>query len=498
MFLGVPYALPPTGDRRWKPPSPRKAWNGVYKANAFAAACPQPPGSVHVASEEINEYAEALSYYNNFRTSEDCLYLNVWTTHLAAEHKIPVMVWIHGGGGFSGNSWTPPFGPTLARKGVVVVSIGFRIGALGNTAHPALTAESPHHASGNYGTLDQIAALRWVQRNISAFGGDPGNVTVFGQSDGGNKVCVLMASPLARGLFHRAILESGQRTDVLSPDLKRSLRYEGNFDGGTAEDAGLQLVRDLKIEDGPTVLAKLRKKTADEIIKASHSLDLFSNSTVDGWVLPEQPAFTFRDGRQAKVPVIVGSTDDEMANLYNSQTDPGTVTAYKQSLQWPRYVFRARELFKLYPAATDLEAIAAFKALGTDDSGHGADYFARDMARAGQQTYLFYFTYPSKRMRGAAHGAELKFISGFFRKSSWGAPSDEDLKLADVMSTYWTRFARTGDPNGDGTPKWPAYDSMSDLCLQIGRTVRPTPVPRANKYKVLDEALRSRLEGLLR
>ena len=499
MFLGIPYAAPPTGDRRWKPPTPVDAWKGVRKADAFAPACPQAADAVKEAAEQTKEFSETLPYYKDFRTDEDCLYLNVWTTHLAGKQKVPVMVWIHGGAGVAGNSRTPPLGPKLARKGVVLVSVGFRIGVLGHLAHPALTAESPRHASGNYGTLDQIEALRWVQRNIASFGGDPGNVTIFGQSDGGNKVCVLMASPLARGLFHRAILESGQCTDIVSPELKKSLHYEGNFDGGTAEEAGLQLARDLKVADGPNVLAELRHKTADEILQASHGLDMYTNPTVDGWVLPEQPAFTFGAGRQARVPVIVGSTDDEMGTLYNPQTDPSTLASYKEALKLPRYAARAEELFRLYPAANDSEAKAAFMQLGTDDAGHGAYFLARDTARSGQNTYLFYFTYAGTGKmagHGAVHGAELKFISGFFRQSFWGVPSEEALRLVETVSGYWTRFAATGDPNGPGLPKWPVYDAKSDLCLEIGRVVKTVAVPHRDKYKVLDEVLRTRLAEL--
>ena len=499
MFLGIPYAAPPTGSRRWKPPSPVEEWQGVYNADAFAPSCPQPVGSVREAAEQAVEFRQTLRYYKEFRTDEDCLYLNIWTTNLAGKQSVPVMVWIHGGGGFSGSSWIPPFGPALARKGVVLLSVEFRIGALGHLAHPALTAESPHHASGNYGTLDQIAALQWIQRNILSFGGDPRNVTIFGGSDGGTKTCVLMASPLARGLFHRAILESGQCTDFLSPELKKSIRYDGSVQAGTAEDSGLQLTHDLKITDGPNVLAELRSKTADEIIQASQSLDAYSNPTVDRWVLPEQPAFTFREGRQALVPVIVGSTDDEMAALYHPPADPSTVAAYKAWLKQNRFFTYADDIFRLYPAATDAEVPDKFMALETDDMGHGAYFFARDTVRAGQKAYLYYFTYPSKGKmagRGAVHGAEVKFISGVFRTSSWGQPNDEDRKLADTMIEYWTRFAASGDPNGPGQPKWPAYDPKADLCLEIGHEVRPRPVAHTDKYKVIENSFRTRLAAL--
>lgn len=498
MFLGIPYAAPPVGDLRWRPPVPVAHWKGDYKADTFAPACPQPEGDVKGEVDEVREYGEKLPYYKNFRTSEDCLYLNVWTTNLSAKSKEPVMVWLHGGGGVAGNSWTPPFGPVLARRGVVLVSVEFRIGVFGTLAHPLLSAESPHHASGNYGTLDQIEALRWIHRNIAAFGGDSTRVTIFGQSDGGNKVCVLMASPLAQGLFQRAILESGQCTDVISPELRRSVAYDGTLERGTAEEAGMQLARDLKIEDGPTALANLRRRTPDEILRAIRNLAVYSNPTVDGWVLLEQPAATFRAGRQQHVPIIVGSTDDEMGGLYNPKTDPSTLQSYKDVLNIPRYAFRAEQLFKLYPATSDSEARTAYMALGTDDAAHGAYYFARDNARAGQKAYLFYFTYPSKgRMlgRGAVHAAELKFLAGTFPKVA-GAMIDEDLDLIRIVQGYWTHFAATGDPNGDGLPKWPAYDPELDRCMDIGKITRSVRVPHQEKYEVIDEALRHRLTEL--
>jgi para-nitrobenzyl esterase len=410
--------IPPTGERRWKPPAPVESWEGVRKADAFAPACPQPANSVRGQIAEAKEFSQSLPYYQEFRTDEDCLYLNVWTTNLVGRQKLPVMVWIYGGGGFSGNSWTA-FGPSLAPKGVVLVSVGFRIGALGHLAHPLLTAESPHHASGNYGSLDQIAALHWVQRNIAAFGGDPANVTIFGGSDGAQKVCVLMAS-LARGLFHRAILESGVCSNILIPELRKSIRYEGNDDGGTAEDTGLKLTHNLKIADGPNMLVALRAKTAEEIIQASPDLDLFSTPTVDGWVLPEQPAITFREGRQARVPILVGSTNDEMATLYNPPDDPTTIASYKIWLNGARFSSNANSIFQLYPASTDAEVPAAFMTLETDDFAAGAYFLARETAHIGQKAYLYYFTYPSKGKmagRGATHSAEIKFLQADFRRS---------------------------------------------------------------------------------
>lgn len=408
------------------------------------------------------------------------------------------MVWIHGGGGFSGNSWTV-LGPSLAPNGVVLVSVGFRIGALGHLAHPLLTEESPHHASGNYGSLDQIAALHWVQRNIAAFGGNPSNVTIFGASDGAQKVCLLMASPLARGLFHHAILESGVCTDKLVPELKKSILYEGNEKGGTAEDTGLTLARNLKISVGPNTLAELRSRTTEEIILASSDLDLFSTPTVDGWVLSEQPAITFREGRQARVAILVGSTNDEMASLYSPPDDPTSIASYKAWLNGARFSPNVDDIFRLYPASTDAAVPAAFMTLETDDFAAGAYFLARETAHIGQKAYLYYFTYPSKGKmagHGATHCAEVKFLLGDFRNSSWGEWNDEDRKLSEALIKYWTTFASTGNPNGPSIPEWPSYAEGMDLCLEIGKEVRPRPVPHTDKYKVIDSSLGARLAAL--
>jgi para-nitrobenzyl esterase len=219
MFLGIPFAAAPIGERRWKPPQPAEKWSGVRKAKTFGPGCPQSSENVNFFVGLAKEISETEPYYS-FRTDEDCLSLNVWSTNLGGARKQPVMVWFHFGGNTSGNGAFPPFGTSLSRKGVVYVSVNYRLGALGFLAHPALTAESPHHSSGNYAILDQIAALQWIRRNIAEFGGDPGNVTIFGESAGGVMVCYLMASPLARGLFHRAIMESCTCRDYLSPELK--------------------------------------------------------------------------------------------------------------------------------------------------------------------------------------------------------------------------------------------------------------------------------------
>jgi len=503
MFLGIPYAAPPTGERRWKPPEQVEKWQGTRKADSYGAACPQAEGPQ--TEERTKEMVQTFEPYYTFHTDEDCLYLNVFTTNLPQNHraatKLPVMLWIHGGGNVSGASQLDAMGPTLARKGVVLVSTNYRLGALGFMAHPALTAESPHHSSGNYGVLDQIAALEWVQRNIAKFGGDPTSVTVFGESAGGSSVCRLMASPLTGGLFQRAILESGTCSDYVQPELKASTRYYGGV--GTSEDIGLQIMKDLNIPDGPDALAKLRSKAPKELLEFSDREGISSEGNVDGWVLTEQPATTFAQGRQAKVPVIVGSNSDEGTVMFEEDFHASpTVANYKAMLK-NEFPDASDELLRLYPAATDADVRAAFIALDTDWGwGFAAHLFAKQTERAGQKTWFYYFTYPPRsnfyRGKGAFHGIEQKFLSGWFFPSHWGEVSDEDRKLIDLMTGYWTQFAKTGDPNGPGLPLWPTYDPEKDLVQEIGHEVKQGPTPHAERFAVFERSLKSNLASIPR
>lgn len=506
MFLGVPFAAAPTGQRRWRPPQPVDKWQGFRKADAYGAACPQ---AIDQKWMELHtkEVIQTFEPYYSFHTDEDCLYLNLWTTNLPADHpaakKLPVMVWIHGGGNTKHASQYWPMGPTLARKGVVLVSLNYRLGALGFLAHPALTAESPHHSSGNYGILDQIAALEWVRRNIAKFGGDPANVTIFGESAGGVDVCYLMASPLARGLFQRGILESCTCSDYISPELAIPSHYFGGV--GTSEEIGLRLMRDLDIPDGPDALAKLRSKNPKEILEVSdrdRAVNFDAGGTVDGWVLTEQPATALAHGRLASAPVIVGSNADEGAGaLEEDMRAAPTLANYKAYLR-NEFLDDAEtdEFFRLYPAATDADVRAAFTDFDTDYGfGFPAYRFARNSARTGQKTWFYYFTYPAKgkdSALGAYHTIELQFLMGWFRPSRWGAPDVEDKKLVDIMTGYWTQFAKTGDPNGSGLPRWPVYDPKADQVLEIGHEIKLRPTLHVDRFAVFERSLNRRLTSI--
>jgi para-nitrobenzyl esterase len=464
-YKGVPFAAPPVGPLRWKEPQPVSPWSGVRGCTEFGPACPQPNLLEQVYGQKLGP------------TSEDCLYLNVWTDAKDANAKLPVMVWIHGGSYTMGTGSSPAYdGAALARQGVVVVTINYRLGPFGWFAHPLLSKESAHNSSGNYGLLDQIAALEWVKRNAAAFGGDPGNVTIFGESAGAGSVCYLMVSPLARGLFHRAIAESGS---AFGPN--RNLK-ESWYGRQSAERMGDQLARALARalagDQAADPIAALRARSADEILNklkpASSGLGgegLWP--IVDGWVVPDDPAAIFQAGKQANVPLLVGTNADE-GSIFLLGIPVSSVDGYRTTL---RTMFKdhADDVLAAYPVKGSNEVRPALDQIVTDSYFvFAARFFARTSSAVNAQTFVYHFTRVSPdskwRTLGAFHASEIPYA--FMTQETGFATYDEkDHDLARVMSAYWVQFAMTGNPNRSGLPDWPAYDPQSDRYVELGDTV---------------------------
>jgi para-nitrobenzyl esterase len=456
-FLGVPFAAAPIAERRWKPPQPVSPWTGTRNATQFGPACPQLPAN----------------WLPSIPWNEDCLYLNVWSPGVArTARRLPVIVYFHGGSNTAGYSQMNPLGPALSRLGVVVVSANYRLGPLGFLAHPALTAESGHQSSGNYGLLDQLQALKWVHENIDRFGGDPGRVTALGQSAGAVDICLLMTSPMSVGLFQRAILESGDCQGVLNQELRAGQHFNGV--SVSAENAGAQLASALGVDDGPEALQRLRGISADEMLNCwSHNRQIMFGAIVDGWIVPEQPAKTFAAGRELLIPVLAGSNADE-ATVFG-HGGPSSLDEYRKYLSADAGKYADQE-FQGYPAASDGEVHTRYLQLQSDAFSYGAYSLVRAITHAGQKGFLYLFSFSETGRRaalGAYHGEELNFLSNSF-PADW-QHSPEDQRLGRAIRTYWVQFAKTGNPDAANVPDWPAYDEQSDQYLDLGRTIRLRP-----------------------
>ncbi len=456
VYRGLPYAAPPVGALRWRPPQPVPSWSGIRDATAFPPAAPQPPGGV----------ISLFGTRPDAAMDEDCLYSNVWTPAQAAADRLPVMVWIHGGGFRVGAGDNLMYnGVNLAAEGVVVVSFNYRLNVFGFLAHPALSAESGHGASGNYGLMDQIAALRWVRDNIAAFGGDPDNVTIFGESAGSRSVALLMAAPRAGGLFHKGICQSGALRDV--------------SDGLAAREAqGLEIAAKLGCDRETDPAAALREKTWEEL-HAAVAFD--SNPFVDGWVVPEDPRDLYARGEIASAPLIVGVNADEATMFDRPARDAFDTVAKYTSLVERTLSDRATPVLDAYPAATDQDAYGAMTALRTDQRMTlPARTQAHWLCDAGVPVHLYHFTrvppWKAGETMGAHHGAEIPYIFGGGVRLGWfdaaGALSATDRALSEALMGYWTNFAASGDPNGVGLPHWPRYDRAAERYLELGDNIR--------------------------
>jgi para-nitrobenzyl esterase len=463
-FKGIPYAAPPVGELRWKPPMPHTPRPGVQPATELGPACIQ-----EVESTAFSRYiAEALGQDPKEvpkpgPSSENCLYLNVWTANLQGSTPAPVMVWIHGGSNANGTAATVyTDGANLARKGVVVVSINYRLNLFGFLAHPALTAESGHGSSGNYGLLDQVAALQWVKRNVAAFGGDPGRVTVFGESAGGTDIIYLLASPLSRGLFHRAVIESA---GYAVADFRKL---------ADAEKVGKSVEEALGVADSKDALAAMRAASPDDLRRAWLAIKNIGIDApnVDGWVLPDATAKRFDRGEQVQVPLIIGYNADEWTTL-RPHYWPNV------NLDWLRQVLRAvhgplaDRAIELYPATTDAEAMTAANHWQTDWYYIGPSRFIADrMVRAGGRAYVYLFSrrihVPGGEKLGAYHAIEIPYVWDTLASQTWVPRQPYDQELADTISDAWVRFAATGDPNGGGLATWPVYTGAGEEYLEFG------------------------------
>jgi para-nitrobenzyl esterase len=445
-FRGIPYAQPPTDARRFAPPEPLGCFPGApaaFAATDFGARCPQRDADGVVVG------------------AEDCLTLNVWVPQAPAAVPRPVMVFIHGGGNVQGSSAEPVYdGDELATSGgVVVITINYRLGALGFLAHPALAAERPEGVSGNWGILDQIAALAWVRDEIAAFGGDPARVTIFGESAGARDVCVLLASPRAAGLFHGAIMQSGGCTDPTEGEAE-------SFGAEWAAAAGCAGAADLPACLRGLDLAEVMATLPQEASVLSGN-DYQPN--VDGAVLPEPPIDAIAAGRHNAVPFMVGANADETGRYAPAIT---TEMQYQQAVQ-AMFPLLYMQVLAQYPAAAYPTPRRALVALTSD-----ARFIcpSREVARAGAAAptppvWRYFFTHPATPL-GAVHGIELVYVFGTFESIAGDTPSAADLALATALQGYWTRFAATGDPNGDGAPVWPAYDGAggADPFLDLAAT----------------------------
>jgi len=461
VFKGIPFAAPPVKALRWRAPQKASKWQGVKQATEFAPS-PYQPGNP--ASGK----------------SEDCLYLNVWTPAKSATEKLPVMVWIYGGGFSFGTTADPnTIGANLARKGVILVSVAYRVGQLGFLAHPELSAEDPNKVSGNYGLLDQIAGLKWVQKNIEAFGGDPGKVTIFGESAGGISVSMLCASPLAKGLFQGAISQSGG-----SFGPTRATTYPGeNMKTLTqAEASGLAYAQSANAAS----LGKLRELDAEKLPIGMNLGGAWP--IIDGYVIPDDQYKLYKEGKYNSTPVLIGYNSDEGLSF----TRERNLEEFKANVE-KRYGKYAAPLLAAYPlsndgipkSARDLSRDAAF--------GWHTWTWANLQSQTGRANVYFYYfdqqpEFPKNSPRygqGSPHGQDVVYV---FQTLDEKNPeiSSSDVKLSDIMSTYWTNFAKNGNPNGEGVPRWPAFNGADPKVMYLKTNPHTGPVPDEKSLKVLD------------
>ena len=463
VYKGIPFAAPPVGELRWKAPQPVKAWQGTRPADKYAPACVQSMGGPPPSG-----------------TSEDCLYLNVWTPARSAAERLPVLVWIYGGG-FNGGATSFPVhdGARLAKRGVVLVSLAYRVGVLGFFAHPELSAESPSHTSGNYGLLDMIDGLQWISRNIAAFGGDPKRVTIFGESAGGIAVSMLCASPLARGLFHGAISQSG---GSFGPSNKNPQPGENMRLLADAEASGIEFGK----AAGAGSIEQLRALTPEKLLEARRGQRGMAWPIVDGYVIADDQYRLYAAGRFNDTPILVGYNSDEGLSF----TRVKTAGEYEEGVR-ERYGPFADRLLAAYPAAGDgVTKTARDLARDSAFGWHTWSWARLQSARGSGKVYYYYFDQHPPRApgtpeadHGTPHGVDVPYVF----ENLEGSPTADDRHISEIMAAYWTNFAKRGDPNGEGAPAWPAFSDANPVVMYLGPAARTGPVPSAESLKVLDE-----------
>ena len=491
-FKGIPFAAPPLAENRWRAPQPAAKWDGVRKADAFGAPCaaggapfgrggrgPGAPGAAAAPAAPPREPAR----------SEDCLYANVWTSANSPNDKRPVMVWIYGGGftgGSGGLAWYD--GENLAAKGPVIVTFNYRLGSLGFFAHPDLAKEAGHPGSGNYGMMDAIAMLQWVKRNIAAFGGDPNNVTLAGESAGAIMVGAIVGSPQAKGLFHRAIAESGGWMGLMMGRMQPS---------ATAEANRVKAMQAMNV----STIAELRAKPMTDL-----AIPGPSGLVIDGYMIPEDTSYTFQAGKQNVVDVLTGSNKDEA----NFGICPGaggrggapamTAETFRAGAE-RRFGSEADAFLKLYPVASDADAPAAAHVACADEVNWNMRQWAVAQAAKGKKAYTYFFTRiqtvngaPSPQ--GATHTAEISFAWNNPKGQATQTWNDVDIKLADQMSSYWVNFIAKGDPNGNGLPHWPEYKSLANgKVMVLGDTPQVESTAPASKLAFYSAAYQRLLKA---
>ncbi len=487
-FKGIPYAAPPTGNYRWREPQPAQNWQGIRKADHFG------PRAMQTAVFGDMNFRSA----NN---SEDCLYLNVWTPATKARKPLPVLVYFYGGGFVAGDGSEPRYdGENMATKGMVAVTVNYRLGIFGFMAHPELTQESPHHASGNYGLLDQAAALQWIQQNIAAFGGDPKRVTIAGESAGSISVSALMASPLSRNLIAGAIGESGSILGALPAAPL-----------GTGEQTGIQFAR----TTGAASLAALRAIPADSLLQAASKFGVFRfNSTIDGYFFPKDPFEIYASGEQAHVPLLAGWNNEEMNFRALTGSEKPTIDNFNKAVT-RQYGKHADAILKVYHPDTDEEV----EQVATELAGDRFIAFStwkwinEHSKTGGKPVYRYLFERARPQMtpemgnatpglaggvqkgtgtnkapaaKGAVHSAEIEYAMGNLSTNKVFAWTQDDYKVSGITQAYFVNFIKTGNPNGKGLPSWTAVSGNTPVVMHINVQTQAKPDQHSNRYLLLD------------